>query len=45
MCIVMTGAQLAGEVGCTGEQLVGGEVVADQRDPPFDQATGREVRR
>jgi hypothetical protein len=33
-------AELAREVGGTGEQRVRGEIVADERDPPLDQAAG-----
>ena len=32
----------AGEVGGAGEQGVGGEVVADERDPALDEAAGRQ---
>ena len=31
----------SGEFGCAGEQLVAGQVVADQRDPTLDETTWR----
>ena len=38
-------AHLAGEVGRAGEQRVGREVVADERDPALDEAASRVRRR
>ena len=35
-------AAVAGEVGGAAEQLVGRQIVADERDPALDQATGRQ---